>query len=97
MNLIINEESLEKFASTLADKVLEKMSIEQSKEIPEYFSKREAAVYLNIGLNTLERYIKNGLPVHVISDDLAVRLSRRSIDAFMSENMIKGENDNEQK
>lgn len=93
----ISGESLEKFTSLVANKVAEKLNRYESKEAPEYFSKVEAAKYLNVSPNTLDKYINKGLEVHIIDDDLAVRLSRKSIDTFMSKHMIKGDKDNGQK
>lgn len=86
----ISGESLEKFTSLVANKVAEKLDRNESKEIPEYFSKVEAAKYLNVSPNTLDKYIKNGLEIHIIDDELATRLSKTSIDKFMNEHKVKG-------
>lgn len=84
MKIEISEESLEKFTSLVAIKVAKKLDRNESKEIPEYFSKVEAAKYLNVSPNTLEKYIRNGLKVIVMDDTTSVRLKKETIDEFMT-------------
>lgn len=92
MEIKISEETLEILACLVSNKIIEHLDVEQVNSIPEYFSKREAAEYLNISLNTLDKYIKNGLEVYIISDEAAVRLSRTTIDKFMNTHKMKGDN-----
>lgn len=92
MEIKISEETLETLACLVSNKIIEHLDVEQVNSIPEYFSKREAAEYLNISLNTLDKYIKNGLEVYIISDEAAVRLSRTTIDKFMNTHKMKGDN-----
>lgn len=49
-----------------------------------YMNKKEAAQYINVSFNTLQKFIDNGLPV--IEVDGVKLLSKKDIDEFLEKN-----------
>lgn len=89
MNINIDKKQLEELAIIVAELVMNKISdvdLNRNENDKEYMNKKEAAEYIGISLNTLEKYIHNGLKVIVMGDNVSTRLKKDTIDKFMIQN-----------
>lgn len=72
----------EKTMLEIAERVMLKVQSEGVQK--PYMNKKEAAQYIGVSFNTLQKFIDNGMPV--IKVDSVMLLSKKDIDEFLEKN-----------
>lgn len=60
------------------------MEMQKSTQVKPYMNKKEAANYIGVSFNTLQKFIHEGLPVVIIGGIQMIR--KEDVDAFMLSN-----------
>lgn len=83
LKIEIDNEMFKKVADEILRSFQKEEVVSMKESQPAYLKKKDAARYIGCSLNTLDKYIKNGLTVFRSGN--SVRISKQDIDDFMNE------------